>query len=213
MRRISGLTATVDSKFTNGNPATAVPATIAEDWWLNNVQESIATAVEAAGLALPIGAPSIGVPDDFTLLKRAILILTNSQNIFQAVVGSAAGCTHATLAEALADASVLAGSRILVTASEAINTMVSISKANVLIEFQPGVTFSKGAAVKGLQVNANGVRIRGGRFSGFNGGADKAIEIAAGSNYCLVSECRFATNTTDIDDLNGGTSTFGLITE
>jgi hypothetical protein len=209
MRRISGTTATVDDKFTNGNPATSVPATIVEDWWLNNVQESLAQAIEAAGLTIPTGAAA----DDYTLLKKAILILTNAQNIFQAVVGSTPGCTHATLAAALADAAVTAGSRILVTASEAINTMVSISKTNVLVEFQPGVTFSKGAAAKGIQLNASGVRIRGGRFSGFNGGADKAIEVAAGANYCLISECRFASNTTDIDDLNGGTASFGLITE
>lgn len=36
--------------FSNGNPAAGVPATILDDWWLNQVQEEILAVILAAGL-------------------------------------------------------------------------------------------------------------------------------------------------------------------
>lgn len=53
--------------FTNGNPPSAVAATIVDDWWLNQLQEEILTVVTRAGLD----------PDktDTTQLYQAILKL------------------------------------------------------------------------------------------------------------------------------------------
>lgn len=52
MHRIDGAGATVDKKFTQGNPATAVPATTVTDAWLNAVQEELTGVIEATGTAL-----------------------------------------------------------------------------------------------------------------------------------------------------------------
>lgn len=133
-----------------------------------------------------------------TVLSQLDSILGRAAYAFDAVVGSGSGCTHATLAAALADAAVVAGSRILVTSSATIATMVTVSKANMLIEFSPGVTYTAGAATKAITLGAAGNRIRGGRFSGFA----TAIEISNTFNNQFVTECRFASCTTDVDDLN-----------
>lgn len=52
MHRIDGPGATVDSKFTEGDPAAATPATTVTDDWLNAVQEEIAAVIESTGTAL-----------------------------------------------------------------------------------------------------------------------------------------------------------------
>lgn len=52
MHRIDGPGATVDQKFTEGDPATATPATTVTDDWLNSVQEEIAAVIESSGIAL-----------------------------------------------------------------------------------------------------------------------------------------------------------------
>lgn len=120
-------------------------------------------------------------------------------NGYAAVVGSEAYCSHANLTAALADSAVTAGSKILVVTGETVNTTgISISKANLQIEFMPGITFTAGTSAKALIIGAAGVRIKGGRFSGFT----TAIEITDTFNFNFVKECRFASCTTDIDDLN-----------
>lgn len=50
MHRIDGPGATVDNKFTEGNPTTAVPATDVTDDWLNDVQEELISILAAAGI-------------------------------------------------------------------------------------------------------------------------------------------------------------------
>ena len=67
MKRTDAFGATVDNKFTNGDPATAVPATRVDASWLNAVQEEIAKVIEGAGLALN---PAVD-----TQLKQAIALL------------------------------------------------------------------------------------------------------------------------------------------
>lgn len=52
MHRIDGPGATVDKKFTQGNPGGGVAATQVTEAWLNAVQEEIAGVVEGLGLAL-----------------------------------------------------------------------------------------------------------------------------------------------------------------
>lgn len=56
MHRIDGPGATVDQKFTEGDPVTATPATTVTDDWLNAVQEEIAGVIESAGITLSKGA-------------------------------------------------------------------------------------------------------------------------------------------------------------
>lgn len=52
MHRIDGPGATVDNKFTEGDPVSAVPATVVSDDWLNAVQEEIVAVILSAGLTL-----------------------------------------------------------------------------------------------------------------------------------------------------------------
>lgn len=56
MHRIEAPGATVDNKFTEGDPATSVPATEVAADWLNAVQEELAAVIIAAGLPLKTAA-------------------------------------------------------------------------------------------------------------------------------------------------------------
>lgn len=67
MHRIDGPGATTDKLFTEGDPASGIPATTVTGNWLNAVQEEIANAIEEAGLVLD-------KPDN-TQLAEAIYIL------------------------------------------------------------------------------------------------------------------------------------------
>lgn len=64
MHRIDGPGATVDKKFTDGDPIGAVPATVVTDDWLNDVQENICKVIEDASITLVKGSA--------TQLKAAI---------------------------------------------------------------------------------------------------------------------------------------------
>lgn len=123
----------------------------------------------------------------------------NNYTGYAAIVGSAAYCTHADLAAALADAAVAAGSKILVTASETLNTTLTMSKINYQIDFLPGVTLTNGTAGTGITVAAGGCRIKGGRFSGFT----TAISISATFQYNFITECRFASCTNEVTEVDG----------
>lgn len=52
MHRIDGPGATVDNKFTDGDPVGGVQATVVTDDWLNAVQEEVARVIENAGIVL-----------------------------------------------------------------------------------------------------------------------------------------------------------------
>jgi microcystin-dependent protein len=64
MHRIDHPTAAPGNLFTEGNPATSTPATVATDDWLNDVQGNICDVVEQTGIAL--------VKGDYTQLRQAI---------------------------------------------------------------------------------------------------------------------------------------------
>lgn len=52
MFRIDSAGATVDNRFTEGDPALSIPATVVSDEWLNNVQEEIVLPIEKMGIVL-----------------------------------------------------------------------------------------------------------------------------------------------------------------
>lgn len=52
MHRIDGPGATTDNRFTEGNPATGLPATVVTADWANAIQEEVARVIEEAGLTL-----------------------------------------------------------------------------------------------------------------------------------------------------------------
>lgn len=55
MFRIDSSGATVDNRFTEGDPALSIPATVVSADWLNHVQEEIAKTIEEMGLTLDKG--------------------------------------------------------------------------------------------------------------------------------------------------------------
>lgn len=116
--------------------------------------------------------------------------------LYQAIVGGLTGCTHANLAAALADVTLVAGSRVLVVSNETVDTApITLSKTNWLVEFLPGVTFTQGTSTTGLSITASGVRIKGGRFLNFT---TTAINIDAAAQNNFVTECRFANCTNEV---------------
>lgn len=87
MHRIDGPGATVDNRFTDGDPVGGVQATMVTDDWANDVQENICKVIEDAGVTLSKG--------NFSQLKIAIAAMIASGapdllNTLRASVASAA---------------------------------------------------------------------------------------------------------------------------
>jgi len=118
---------------------------------------------------------------------------------YDAVVGAAAGATHATLAAAVAAAS--SGWRILVLDNATINTRVSVNVSGIEIDFKPAVVYTKGADTVSLEISAARVKIKGGRFVGYTVAGNIAVKLLIGADYCQVRESVFAVSTdTEVDD-------------
>lgn len=135
--------------------------------------------------------------------------LDNFNSAFQFVVGSGSGMT-ADLATAITNAA--AGDRILVTEDDSIDSTIQITK-RLEIYFKPGVTYSKGSAGTGIEITADNVVIRQGRFTGFNGGSDIAIQVANSASHTKLRDIGFASNDKNIDDLGVNTTVGGIVNE
>lgn len=81
MHRIDGPGATVDHKFTEGDPAAGVPATTVTDDFLNDVQENICKVIDDASIPL--------VKGDGGQLKAAIAVMIS--NALSSLAGLPAG--------------------------------------------------------------------------------------------------------------------------
>lgn len=66
MKRVNGDGATVDNKFTNGDPILGIPATTVNDSWLNSIQEELAFFIEEQGITLD------QTNSDLTQFKQAL---------------------------------------------------------------------------------------------------------------------------------------------
>lgn len=130
---------------------------------------------------------------------------------FGAIVGSTTGCTHATIAAVVADVSVASGSRVLITESLTINATIAITKA-LFLDFQPGISYTKGSAGTCITLGVAGCRVRGARFVNFT---TAAIEILSTFNYNFVTECRFSSCTLEVleSDATPNNMIFANITE
>jgi len=73
MHRIDGPGATVDNKFTDGDPVGGVQATMVTDDWLNDVQENIMAVLVTAGVA-PTKGRAADLLDSIKVLARGRLI-------------------------------------------------------------------------------------------------------------------------------------------
>lgn len=121
--------------------------------------------------------------------------------------------TAAGLQDAI-DASTV-GDKILVLESIALDAQVQLTRNDMMLEIHPRATLSKagGGPATGVRVSATGVRINGGRFSGWSTGGDKAIQVDAGSDFTMIYGARFLNCDTEIDDQNGHSSFWGNISE
>lgn len=122
------------------------------------------------------------------------------QSRYSVIIGTGVDATHATLAAAVADGAVGVDQWVLIRDSLAVTTAISLTKARWRIDFAPGVVYSKSGATIGLSLEAEGIEINNGRFTGFTAGGDIAITQLVGAEYCKVSGTRFGPSTdTEVD--------------
>lgn len=129
------------------------------------------------------------------------------QSIYSAFVGTGGLATHASINDAITD--VPAGSKILVLNSATINTVQSISKNNITVEFKPGVIYTKGTAQYAIQVQADHAKIVDGIFEGFSGGSDAGIRVDNTSDFSKIRDCHFKNCTVGVDDQSVNGSLLG----
>ena len=123
--------------------------------------------------------------------------LISLQSTYDVVVG--VGGTHATLNDAIADASLGDNLRVLVQDPATLTATQVLSKNGWEIVFKPRAIYSQGAATTpGIQVTGDRVKLVGGRFTDFDGGSDVAIQID-GEN-CRVQDCNFLNCDVSIQD-------------
>lgn len=120
------------------------------------------------------------------------------------------GGTYPDINSAMADSAVVAGSRLLILNSLSLTTTQVVNKNNIAIDMVPGAVLTDGGAATGVEFSGTRCRIKGGKMSGFSVAAIK-IDVAA--NYARVGEMNFVSNTTDINDVSGTMTSWGIINE
>lgn len=123
-----------------------------------------------------------------------------SQNEFDAVVGT--NGSHATINALMADANIANIYKVLVTTPQTLTSTQVINKSDIEFVFKPSAVYAKGlTTTPGISITAQRVKILGGRFTSFNGGADVAIQLESGSKNNMIIQGEFADNTTAVNDL------------
>jgi hypothetical protein len=106
--------------------------------------------------------------------------------------------------------SVLVISNITVSSTQVIGSGIS----DLAIYFKKGTVIAKGGSTTpGISVQGNRIDLIGGRFSTFNGGSDRAIQLESNSKNCRVLNCNFVACTTAINDLGANNAEIGTIEE
>ncbi len=121
-------------------------------------------------------------------------------SVYQHIVGvSSRMCNRSTLAEAVAAAS--EGDRILVWDNfYDLATAVTINKKNLVIEWRPGRSITKGASATGLILDNEGITLVRPRFENYSGATHWPIKLTALAKYCSVEQPRFKNCANQIDD-------------
>lgn len=133
--------------------------------------------------------------------------LLNLQGIYDAVVG--VGGDFTTLTDLLLDPDYQAGSvkNILITSDQSVSAPLTFNQNDVNLNFKPGVNIIKGiGAAQAFIIDAERVRVLGGRFANFDGAGDIGIRIDATAKYTIISQCYFLNCDTTIDDLSATSS-------
>lgn len=90
MHRIDGPGATIDNRFTDGDPVGGIPATMVTDEWANDVQEELMSVLAAGGVA-----PVKGTQDQLLKAIRAILggVTGSSRNVKMSITAASSSAT------------------------------------------------------------------------------------------------------------------------
>lgn len=90
MHRIDGPGATVDNKFTDGDPVGGVQATLVTDDWLNDVQEELMSVLTAGGIT-----PVKGTQDQVLKAIRTLSagVIGSARNLKMSVAAASASAT------------------------------------------------------------------------------------------------------------------------
>ncbi len=117
MHRIDGPGATVDNKFTDGDPVGGIPATMVTDGWLNDVQEELMSVLSAAGIA-----PVKGAQDQLLKAIRGVSggVVGASRNVKMSI-GAASGSATLTADQIYVGTSLSGQSYRLANFNKAIN--------------------------------------------------------------------------------------------
>lgn len=141
-----------------------------------------------------------GILSDWIRWLDLITQLNNSQNEFDAVVGT--NGTHATINILMADPNISNITKVLVTTPQTLTATQVINKSDIEFVFKPSAVYSKGlTTTPGISIQAQRVKIMGGRFTSFNGVSDVAIQIETTRKNNWITNGSFVNNTTDINDL------------
>jgi hypothetical protein len=133
-------------------------------------------------------------------------ILAKISGLFDAIVGSAGYCTHASIGAALA-AFPTGKARIYVVENQALNATVSISVDDIELIFKPGVVISNAGAGTAITTVGANTKIVGGKFTGFTNG----IEVGAAAARCKLRDIWFNSNTTDVLDNSDNATVIGCV--
>lgn len=188
-----------DINYVAGTPASSpsAPATPAGYIKIAEITVSASTGIAVSG----------AISDSRSKLPIATSVTSTGNAEYDAIVGDIGvdqGATYADLKSALDNAS--DGWKILVLNDEEIDTIPVVLNDKVEIVFKRGVTFSKGTAVAGLQIDGNDCKVVNARFLDFDTGGDFGILISSGALRTYLDAPRFNNCDGNVDD--NGTQTY-----
>lgn len=205
----------------NTNPITR-PTPPFDSVYLNTEQTCSVVAIagtlgvypaKAAGDVILFGVVASGGAITFIDESRCELIGKSAElktmTGYDAFIGNHRQCSYLSLADAFGDSP--GGKRFRVLDDEVINAPYSCGADDVVVEFAPGVEFSKGTSATGFNLGGSGIKFIDGRFINFSTGGDVAINISG--NYSSIIGARFFNNDTDVVDGPGTSQQVGVINE
>lgn len=121
---------------------------------------------------------------------------------FDLIVGRSHEADYGSLSDALASSGISLANSILVKDSETVDSLITINKSDLKIEFDKGVVFTKGTAASGIVISASGVEFSGIKFKDFSSAGNVALGITG--EKVSVHDCIFKNCLNEIVDQSSG---------
>lgn len=135
-----------------------------------------------------------------TYLEEQVDLVASSKSNYDAIVGT--GGTHSDLASLMADVNIAAKKNIMVVSPQTITAPVVINQDDMKFDFKPQAFIAKGPGANiGVQITGKRVKFSNCRFLNFNTAGDKAMQLSAAAQWCMVWGCYFLNCDTSIEDL------------